>query len=83
MPSGKFVKTRNILQHTRSSQWKFNAPNANGIESNTFYFNPIKDWNSLPNNLKNCGNIHTYKKGVKRYLLETATEEAGKKYVFL
>ncbi len=78
-----FVKTRNRLQHTRSSQWNFNVPNVKGIESNTFYFTAIKDWNSLPNNLKNCENIHTYKKGVKRYLLQTATEEGGREYVYL
>ncbi len=42
-----------------------NVPNVRGIESNTFYFNAIKDWNSLPNNLKNCENIHTYKKESK------------------
>ncbi len=78
-----FVKTRNRLQHTRSSQFNFNVPNVKGNESNTFYFNAIKDWNSLLNNLKNCENIHTYKKGVKRYLLQTATEEAGREYVFI
>ncbi len=54
-----FVKTRNRPQHTISSQWNFNVSNFKGIESNTFYFNAIKDWNSLPNNLKNCENIHT------------------------
>ncbi len=75
-----FVKTRNRLQHTRSSQWNFNV---RGIESNTFYFNAIKDWNSLPNNVKNCENIHTYKKRVKRYLLQMATKEAGREYVYL
>ncbi len=78
-----FVKTRNRLQHTRRSQRNFNVPNVKGNESNTFYFNAIKDWNSLPNNLKNCEKIHTYKKGVKRYLLQTTTEEAGREYVFL
>ncbi len=78
-----FVETRNRLQHTRSSQWNFNVPNIQGIDSNTFYFNAIKDWNSFPNNMKNCGNIHTYKKGVNRYLLQTATEEAGREYVYL
>ncbi len=78
-----FVKTRNILQHTRSSQWNFNVPNVKGSESNTFYFNAIKDSNSLPNNLKNCENIHTYKNRVKRYLLQTATEEAVRELIFL
>ncbi len=78
-----FVKTRNRLQHTRSSQWNFNVPTVREIESNTFYFNAIKDWNSLPNNLKNCENIHTYKERVKRYLLQMATEEAGREYVYL
>ncbi len=59
-------KTRNRLQqHTRISQWNFNVPNVKENESNTFYFNAIKDWSSLPNNLKNCENIHTYKKGSK------------------
>ncbi len=78
-----FVKTRNRLQHTRSSQWNFNMPNVRGIESNTFYFNAVKDWNSLPNYLKNCENIHTYKKRIKRYLLLMATEEAGREYLYL
>ncbi len=78
-----FVKTRNRLQHTRSSQWNFNVPNVKENESNTFYFNKTKGWNSLPNDLKNCENIHTYKKGVKSYLLQTATEEAGREYVYL
>ncbi len=78
-----FVKTRNRKQHTRSSQWNFNVPNVKGIESNIFDFNAIKDWNSLKNSLKNCENIHTYKKGVKRYLLQMATEEAGREYLYL
>ncbi len=77
-----FVKTRNRRQHTRSNQWNFNVPNVRGIESNTFYFNAVKDWNTLPNNLKNCENIETYKKRVKRYLLQMATEEAGREYVY-
>ncbi len=79
-----FVKTRKRLQqNTRSSRWNFNVANVKESESTTFYFNAIKDWNSLPSDLKNCENMHTYKKGVKRYLLQTATEEAGRDYVFL
>ncbi len=77
-----FVKTRNRLQHTRSIQWNFNVPNVKGNESNTFYFNAVRDWNSHPNNIKNCENMDTYKKGVQRFLLQTATEEAGREYFF-
>ncbi len=43
-----FVRTRNRLQHTRSSQWNFNVPNVKESESNKFDFNANKDWNSLP-----------------------------------
>ncbi len=60
-----FLKTRNRLQHTRSSQWNFNVPNIKGIESNTFYFNAIKDWNSLPNNLKKLWEHTHLQKGSK------------------
>ncbi len=70
-------------QKNMNEQWNFNVPNVKGNENNTFHFNAIKDWNSLPSNLKNCENIHTYKKRVKRYLLQMATEEAGREYVYL
>ncbi len=77
-----FVKIRNRQQHTRRSQWSFNVANVKESESNIFHFNIIKDWNNLPNDLKICDNINTFKKGVKRYLLQTAREEAGREYVF-
>ncbi len=47
-----------------------------GAEGNTFYFIAIKDWNSLPEHLKNCKNIASFKNGVKRHLIQMATEEA-------
>ncbi len=78
-----FVNTRNRVQHTRSSQWNFNVPNVKVIESNTFYFNAIKNLNSRPNKLKKCDNIHTHKKGAKRDLLQMAVYKAGREYVYL
>ncbi len=47
-------KARNRTQHTRNSQWNFVVPDVKRNESNTFYYNAIKDWNSLPNYLKTC-----------------------------
>ncbi len=66
-----FVKTRNRLQHTRSSQWNLNVPNVKGIESNTFYFNAIKDWNS-----------YIHKKGSKEVPV-TNGNRGSREYVYL
>jgi hypothetical protein len=44
-----FSKARDLHHHsTRGKQYNFVVPNANGMTSTTFYFNAIKDWNSLP-----------------------------------
>ncbi len=45
----KFKKATDRTQHTRDSHWNFVVPSVKGAESNTFYFNVIKDWNSLIN----------------------------------
>ncbi len=57
-----FKKARNRTQHTRNSQWNFVVPDVKGNECNTLYFNAIKNWNSLPNDLKNCVKIYSLKK---------------------
>ncbi len=48
-------------QHTRSRLWNFIVPNVKGNESNSFFFHAIKDWNSLPDELKTCDNIYSFK----------------------
>ncbi len=55
-----FKKARNRTQHTRSRQWNFVVPDIKGTERNTFYFNAVKDWNSLPNELKSCENFCSF-----------------------
>ncbi len=60
--NANFEKARDRSQHTRRSQWKFIVPKIKGAEGNTFFFNAIKDWNSLPEQLKNCENIASFKK---------------------
>ncbi len=78
-----FKKARDRTQHTRRNQWNFIVPNIKGAEGNTFYFNSTKDWNSLPEKLKNCENIASFKKEVKRHLMQMATEETDRDLLFL
>ncbi len=52
-----FKKTRKRTQLTRHSEWNFTVPNVKGVEKNSFYFNAIKDWNSLPEQLKTCESV--------------------------
>ncbi len=64
-----FKRARDRAHMTRCSQWNFIVPNIEGVEGNTFYFNAIKDWSSLPEQLKNCENIAALKKMVKKHLM--------------
>ncbi len=57
-----FKKARN-RQHTRKRQWNFVVPDTKGIESNTFYFNAVQEWNNLPNDFTTCENVCSFKKG--------------------
>ncbi len=80
-----FNEARDRAQHTRGSHLNFVVPNIKEAESNTFYFNAIKDWNKLPTKLKTCENIDSFKKGLKSNLLQMVTEEArqvGTSYSF-
>ncbi len=67
--STNFKRTRDRPQSAKSSEWNFTLPKIKGVESNTFYFNAIKDWDSLPEHLKACEDIASFKKGVKRHLM--------------
>ncbi len=78
-----FEKVRNRQQqHTRKRLSNFIVPNVKGNESNSFFFQAIKDWNSLPNELNTCENICSFKKGVRRHLIQRATRGAENVYVF-
>ncbi len=72
----QFNKNTDRGQHTRGSHGNFVVPNVKGAEGNTFYFSAIKDWNKLPIELKNCENTASFRKRVKKHLLQKATEEA-------
>ena len=45
-----------------------------GIESTTFYYNGIHDWNSLPDSIKSINDLQRFKKEVKCHLIHTSEE---------
>ncbi len=62
-----FEKARNRQQqHARNRLWNFSVPNVKGNESNSLiFFHAVKDWNSLPDELKTCENIMFFQKRSK------------------
>ncbi len=80
--NANFKRTRDRTQSTRRSERNFIIPQIKGEEGGTFYFNAIKDWNSLPEDLKTCENIASFKKGVERHLMQMAAEETGRDFLF-
>ena len=51
---------------TRSSDYNFIVPKVQGIAASTFYFTAIKEWNSLPTNIKSIKSIPQFKVAIKR-----------------
>ena len=60
----------------------FNIPSIKGCESTTFYYSGIKDWNSLPESVKNCNNKNRFKTNVKKYLMEKLKKTVTKVSLF-
>lgn len=64
-----FIKvSENHEYNTRSSQFNFVVPKIKGVDSSTFFFNAIKDWNSLPNNIKSIKDHNAFKTVIKQHL---------------
>ena len=63
---------------TRGRLFNFAVPSIKGCDSQTFYYNAILDWNSLPDDIKSITNKSAYKTAVKRHLLTAGqSREAG------
>ncbi len=73
-----FNKMNDRGHSTRGRDGNFVVPNVKGAEGNTFYFNAIKEWNKLPMELKTCENTVSFKRRLKKHLLQTAAEEADR-----
>jgi hypothetical protein len=48
----------------------------------SFYYSGIKDWNSLPESVKNCNNKNRFKTNVKKYLMEKLKNSYQSEFIF-
>ena len=70
------------MYNSRSSIGNFHVPSADSFIKKTFYYNAIKDWNSLPIDIRNIKNKNMFKKKLKCYLLEKMKITESVDYVF-
>lgn len=56
--------------NTRGSVYNLQVPRVNSISSGSFTFNGIKDWNKLPNTIKEISHKNRFKQAIKGHLTE-------------
>ena len=67
--SEQFINVSDVHHHfTRGSTEKFIVPSVNGVAAATFYYRGIKDWNSLPLDVKQKCTFNGFKSAVIQYL---------------
>ena len=70
-----FIYVKDVHSYsTRANMYNFSVPKCYGKENMTFYYCAIKDWNDLPNHLKNLNNLNQFKRSVKSYLLSNTLD---------
>ncbi len=67
--------------NTRHRTYNFDLPRVTGEEKGTFYYNGVKDWNGLPDRLKTCSNLLSFKSKFKQCMLEAAINRSENQYV--
>ena len=69
-----FVSISDTHSHnTRGSNLNFRLPRSLSLAPTTFAFTAIKDWNSLPNFVKEINALSSFKRKLKEYLLSRYT----------
>ena len=67
--SEKIIKVSDVHRHfTRGSIENFIVPSFNGVTATTFYYSGIKDWNSLPSDVKQKCTFNGFKSATRQYL---------------
>ena len=65
-----FIKVSSLHHYnTRGSELNFQVPKIKTPTSISFYYNAIKDWNKLPENIKAITLKSTFKKDAKTHLM--------------
>ncbi len=78
-----FNRSRNLQgMSTRHRAHSFVLPRVTGQESHTLCYNAIKDWNGLPDTLKVCSNLLSFKSKLKQYMQEVAINRSENQFVF-
>ena len=63
-----FTRTSTIHRYpTRGSSYNFHFPKVKSLASSTFYFSAIKEWNSLPDDIKCAKTLSQFKGAIRRY----------------
>ena len=67
--TNNFTRVSNVHEYnTRNSQFNFVLPQRKGQIGNSFYFNGVQFWNSLPKHVKTVKNFVCLKNVLKQYL---------------
>ena len=67
--SEQFIKVSDVHYHfTRGSTENFIVPSVNGVAATTFYYSGVKDWNSLPSDVKQKCTFNGFKSAARQYL---------------
>lgn len=65
-----FIRVNSVHSHnTRGSSFNFQLPKIKTHSAGSFYYNAIKNWNRLPENIKSILLKYNFKKDAKAYLL--------------
>jgi len=79
-----FTKCSNIHSHGTRSNDKddYHVHPVDTFTSKSFYHNAIKDWNNLPKNIRCTKSKNTFKKLVKKHLLEEMEKVEKQEYLY-
>ena len=80
--SYNFIRRENMKYKTRSSTYCFSIPSVNNVSKQTFLYNGIKDWNSIPEKIKLVKNMNSFKSSVRKYLQDKQTTECQNSFLF-
>ena len=78
------VEHQNIYQGNTRGASNLNCitPNANLCSTNSFSYNAIKDWNSLPISIKNVTNKEAFENAVKDFFQFEARRREENEYFY-